>query len=176
MSPHPVTAKSLVRAEPFSLLGKAKFQVPEQFGLGAIIGMLTIYSLFFAALRVVGAPPQIYFFVGSLGILVCLSQMVLGSVPRGASLLVGAIYLPLWCLVYAVWKKPRLLGFVLTGIPCISIGGAFVGYATGTLAAGCFMAVHLLESSILRWRDVDLGDARIVSLQKKNDVSREQSK
>jgi hypothetical protein len=154
---------------PRSLLGKAEYQVPDRFGLGAIMALLTIYSMIFAWLRSIGAPPGVYFFVGSLGLLVCLSQIVLGSVPRGASVLVGTIYLPLWCLVYVIWVRQMDPLFVV-GAPCIALFGAFLGYAVGTLAAGCFMAMHLLESSILSWRGADVAH---VESKSKSDVSTE---
>lgn len=34
----------------------------------------------------------------------------------------------------------------VVGAPCIALFGAFLGYAVGTLAAGCFMAIDRRDS------------------------------
>jgi hypothetical protein len=116
--------------------------------------MLTIFSGIFGFLRWINAFPSAYFFFASLGLLVCLAQMVSGKVPRGASTTTGAIFIPVWFLGYAFFSGQggRGWGMVGIGIPCLAVGGAFVGYAAGTLAAGCFLATDLLESAILRHR------------------------
>lgn len=138
-----------------SVFGEADYQVPSRFGLGAILTMLTVFSGLFGGLKFIHAPGHIYFFVAALGLLVCVGQMVSGKVPRGASSIVGAIFIPLWFIGYTILLEGVYSGVYLIGIPCLVIGGAFTGYAVGTLAAGCFLATDLLESAILRWRGID---------------------
>jgi hypothetical protein len=136
-----------------SMLGEVDYQVPSRFGLGAILATLTIFSAVFGSLKAAHAPGHIYYFVASLGLLVCLGQMISGKIPRGASTMVGAIFIPVWVIGFAIFSRAGVAPYAV-GIPCLIIFGAFVGYAVGTLAAGCFLAMDLLESAILRWRGV----------------------
>lgn len=136
-----------------SMFGEVDYQVPSRFGLGAILAMLTIFSAVFGSLKAAQAPGHIYYFVASLGLLVCLGQMISGKVPRGASTTVGAIFIPVWVIGFAIYSRAGVAPYAV-GVPCLIIFGAFVGYAVGTLAAGCFLAMDLLESAILRWRGV----------------------
>jgi hypothetical protein len=138
-----------------SILGAASYQVPARFGLGSIWAMLTIYSGLFAVLKWYEATPSIYFFIASLGLLVCLGQMMCGGVPRGASMWVGGIFVPLW-FIGVIFFTRGVRSDVLVGMPCLVVAGAFTGYAVGTLAAGCFLAMDTFEMVLLRWRGAEV--------------------
>lgn len=144
--------------------GEAEYQVPTRFGIGAILGMLTVFALLFGGFRWFSAPASYYYFVATLGLLVCFAQIVWGGVPRSASLWAGTVFLPLWSIGYLLLTGELMTGesfaAVLIGIPCFAIAGAAVGYAVGTLAAGCFMAADVIESALLARRDVAVDPSR----------------
>jgi hypothetical protein len=98
------------------MLGEVDYQVPSRFGLGAILAMLTIFSAVFGSLKAAHAPDHIYYFVASLGLLVCLGQMLSGKVPRGASTMVGAIFIPVWVIGFAIFSREGVALYAV-GIP-----------------------------------------------------------
>ena len=129
---------------------KAQYQVPSRFSLTAILGLLTVLAFIFGALRAVEAHAVIYLFIGSVIVAICLAQILVGSAPRGGSALTGAVLLPFWVYLSA----PRSLSlspfyeFVLFVI-LVSFGG-LMGYCIGTLAAGFFLMMDLIEPWLLR--------------------------
>jgi protein-S-isoprenylcysteine O-methyltransferase Ste14 len=128
---------------------KARYQVPSRFSLTAIMGLLTVLAVIFGALRAVEAPAVVYLFVGSEIVAICLVQILVGSAPRGGSALTGAILLPFW--VYLTLRTPAvppLLEFVL--IVILFLFGGLMGYCIGTLAAGFFLMMDLIEPWLLR--------------------------
>ncbi len=151
---------------------KAQYQVPSRFSLTAIMGLLTVLAMIFGLLRAFDAHPVVYLFVGSEIVAICLAQILVGSAPRGGSTLTGAILLPLW--VYLTMRKMPSAGpmvaLVLAGqtevSPMIELllvvafhslvllmlvaFGALMGYCIGTLAAGFFLMMDLIEPWLLR--------------------------
>ena len=126
------------------------YQVPQRFSMAEILGMMTVFALLFGALRYFGAPVMLYMFLGTQGVIVCIVQMSFGSVPRGASTLVGCVFLPLW-----VWLIPVLSGAEpamafegsVAELPVALAFGGLLGYCTGTLAAGVFLVMDALDGS-----------------------------
>ena len=159
-----VTVKSLPVARlgrgRFFWLGKLKFDsplpaqyvVPQRFGMSAIIGITTALAVLFGALRVLNADPVVYLFFGLQAVVICLVQMFNGRAPRLASSITGAILAPLFIvqLVDAADILPRygrerdflIVIFIVCAIPF----GAFLGYLTGTCAAGVFLVLEKLEN------------------------------
>ncbi|MBC8355172.1 MAG: hypothetical protein H8E66_24620 [Planctomycetes bacterium] len=154
---------------------KTQYQVPSRFGLTAILGLLTVLAVIFGALRAVEAPAVIYLFVGSEIVAICLAQILVGSAPRGGSMLIGAILLPLW--VYLTLEMPpvsRLIYLTIDGsrdlsptlihllvavaklLWFVTLGafGGLMGYCIGTLAAGFFLMMDVIEPWLIRDRAI----------------------
>jgi hypothetical protein len=120
------------------------FVVPKTFGMSAILGIMTALAMLFACLRWLDAWPVFYFFFSALALVICLAQMFYGKTPRLASIVAGAVTLPLFSLGAVLFDDDVHPGFL-----CLLIGfvpfGAFMGYLTGTCAAGVFLVMDILE-------------------------------
>jgi hypothetical protein len=120
------------------------FVVPKTFGMSAILGIMTALALLFACLRRLNAQPELYFFFSVEALAICLAQMFYGKAPRLASVVTGAIVLPVFT-VLAIAMRDRANAFAI----CLAIGfvpfGALLGYLTGTCAAGIFLVMDYLE-------------------------------
>lgn len=128
---------------------KSQYQVPSRFGLTAIMGLLTILAFIFGALRAVEAPPVVYLFVGSEIMAICLVQILVGSSPRGGSTLTGAVLLPFW--VYMTLRTPAMPAvYEFVFISSLVAFGGLLGYCIGTLAAGFFLMMDLIEPWLMR--------------------------
>ncbi len=120
------------------------FVVPKTFGMSAILGIMTALAVLFACLRWLDAWPVFYFFFSALALVICLAQMFYGKTPRLASIVAGAIALPLFSLGAALFDNdfgPAILCLVVGFVPF----GALMGYLTGTCAAGVFLVMDSLE-------------------------------
>lgn len=110
--------------------------------------MITVFAALFGALRCFRAPPVLYMFFGTQAVIVCLVQMKFGDVPRGASMLVGCIFLPAWVLGFLLFGG-QIMGFPsvrtadewLPGLPFIVAFGGLLGYCTGAVVAGVFLVL-----------------------------------
>lgn len=129
-------------------MGHAKekvYSVPKRFGLSAILAMMTAIAFLFGALRRLDAPPMVYLFLGTLVMVICLVQMFFGAVPRQASVIAGAVLLPLFSFGMAFTTNgadsAEAVCSIIGGIPI----GAFVGYLVGACAAGVFLLMDKLE-------------------------------
>jgi hypothetical protein len=80
----------------------AQYAVPQRFGMAGILALTTLMAVMFGLLRSVGAHPFAYVFVGVLAIVTCLVQMRYGEVPRVASMIAGAIVMPLCALGFGL--------------------------------------------------------------------------
>jgi hypothetical protein len=120
------------------------YVVPKTFGISAILGLMTALALLFACLRRLDSHPVLYFFFSVEAIAICLAQMLYGKTPRVASIVAGAIILPVFTLMAGMFSEDGNLAFV-----CLAIGfipfGALLGYLTGTCAAGIFLVMEYLE-------------------------------
>jgi hypothetical protein len=142
------------------------YSVPLRFGLAAILAFTTLFGMVSGVLKYYEAPVAIYFFVGVLGATVCGAQMYLNSVPRFVSVLAGGICLPLFLLLSALVAGE---GFwtVFIAFPLLFLLGGFVGYLTGTISAGVFLAADLVEQ---RWRGEQIVEVEIIEKQLPPDV------
>jgi hypothetical protein len=120
------------------------FVVPKTFGMSAILGIMTALAMLFACLRWLDAWPVFYFFFSALALVICGAQMFSGKTPRLASIVAGAITLPLFSLGALLFDDDAKAGFI-----CLLIGfipfGALMGYLAGTCAAGVFLVMDMLE-------------------------------
>lgn len=144
---------------PSPTVGAATYSVPQRFGIAALLGMTTLFACLFAALRAMNAPPVFYLFFGSVGSVIGLAQMKMGGMPRTASALAGAILLPVWLVITAVFSdefgadSPTA---ILATLPCSVVGGGLLGYLTGAILAGVFLVLDLATDREKRrnmWRE-----------------------
>jgi hypothetical protein len=123
----------------------AQYVVPRRFGMSAIFGIITALAVLFGSFRSYDVHPVLYLFFGVQAIVICLAQMLYGKTPRAASAITGAVLLPLFFVVGAsVSFRHTPEGFPCVVVGCIPIG-AFLGYLTGTLAAGVFLLMDAAE-------------------------------
>jgi hypothetical protein len=123
----------------------AQYVVPRRFGMSAIFGIITALAVLFGSFRIYDAHPVLYLFFGVEAIVICLAQMLYGKTPRAASAVTGAVLLPLFVVAGASMSFRN----TPEGFPCVVLGcfpiGAFLGYLTGTLAAGVFLLMDAAE-------------------------------
>ncbi|WP_254510725.1 hypothetical protein [Anatilimnocola floriformis] len=120
--------------------------VPPRFGTSAILGITTLLALLFALFRAVDLHPLNYIFSTLLLFTVVLVQMRWGHMARPASIVAGAIWLPLFVLtlIAFVEEPPALLG-ACCAVPVLVPIGGFFGYLAGTCAGGFFLLMELFE-------------------------------
>lgn len=122
------------------------YHVPPRFGVSAIIGITTALALLFALLRAADAHPSVYVFCTLLMFIIVLVQMRWGHIARPASMVAGAVWLPLFALVSTVLMEdpPPLLG-LCCAVPFLLPVGGFFGYLAGTCAGGFFLLMEMFE-------------------------------
>jgi hypothetical protein len=130
----------------FPMAQPARFKVPERFGMSAILGIMTALAVLFGGLKLLDADPLVYLFFGVQGLLICVVQMFHGRSPRFASSVAGAVILPVFVMCAALFSRHgppagAVACMMTMGVP---IGG-FLGYLTGTCAAGIFLIMDALE-------------------------------
>jgi len=120
--------------------------VPRRFGVSTALVLTTLYAALFTVLRLANATVGTFiattvFFTG-----VGLAQMLLyrGQNPRSASIIAGAILLPVVAVVMVVADVPgsglrEPLGFVVVSIVFFVPFGMILGYAAGCLTASVFL-------------------------------------
>jgi hypothetical protein len=130
----------------------AQYAVPKRFGMAGILAITTLMAVLFGLLRYCNAHPAVYIFVGLLALVTCLVQMRYGEVPRIASILAGAIFMPVCVLAtflvaLAVDNRVDLddIGWIICISPMLAAIGAFFGYLSGACTAGLFLLMDLIE-------------------------------
>jgi hypothetical protein len=134
------------------------YRMPRRFTVAQILAMMTVFAALFGVLRCFGAPPVLYLFLGTQAVAVCLVQMKFGDVPRGASMLVGCVFLPVWVGSFLLFGGSGMMGFPpsrtggawLPGLPFIIAFGGLLGYCTGTVVAGVFLVLDLADGVVQR--------------------------
>jgi len=127
----------------------AQYMVPRRFGMSAIFGIMTALAILFGCFRMLNAEPVVYLFFGMQTLVICFVQMLNGKTPRLASSIAGAILVPLFLLPMFFmsgrhWNPERMV-FVTISLAFAIPTGAFLGYLTGTCAAGIFLVMDYLE-------------------------------
>ncbi|HEY2410895.1 MAG TPA: hypothetical protein VGI40_01555 [Pirellulaceae bacterium] len=127
----------------------ARYMVPKRFGMSAILGIMTALAILFGAFRLLNAPPPVYLFFGLQTLVICFAQMFNGKTPRLASSVAGAILVPLFIIPLIAGDRRLDQEEFLMVTACVFIFGvpigAFLGYLTGTCAAGIFLVMDYLE-------------------------------
>ena len=121
------------------------YSVPKRFGMAALLALMTALACLFGGLRLVDTPPLVYLFLGTQVMVICVAQMFYNAEPRRASMIAGAILMPIF-LAGAAFFLPSndfaaALCMTLPGI----LFGAFAGYLIGTCVAGVFLLMDKLE-------------------------------
>ena len=92
------------------------------------------------------AEPVYYAFFAIQSLTICIAQMLHGQTPRKASIIAGAVFLPLFMLIAANFSEQSsndgLFCLLIPLIPC----GAVLGYLVGTCAAGIFLVMDKAEA------------------------------
>ncbi len=157
----PTSADRATPFEPWSRPSPPELaQVPRRFGVGALMLLSVTFALLFGTMRSLDVPPVWFIGVGVLLTAVVLGQIVLfgGTRPRDASMLAGAIVLPMEVAAYMVFSayfaggaSPRPAVFVFQFIAVTMVLcplGAVAGYFAGVVAAGGFLVVDGLKDWI----------------------------
>jgi hypothetical protein len=116
--------------------------------MAEMLAMMTVFGLLFGGLRIFKAPATVYLYLGTQAVVICLVQMRFGSVPRGASMVVGSVFLPLWIWTLAAWDSsyvPARFEGSWGDVPLVVFLGSALGYCTGAMAAGVFLVLDLLD-------------------------------
>jgi hypothetical protein len=147
-----VRPEDIYRPTPiFSLQSEppAKYKVPPRFGMSAILGIMTALALLFGSFHILNAEPVVYLFFGLLTLVICVVQMFNGKSPRVASAIAGAVLAPFFAPPLFNFDFPfTLLGRLVFTVALVFFGvpiGAFLGYLTGTCAAGIFLVMDYWE-------------------------------
>ncbi len=125
---------------------RAQYTVPRRFGLFPVLALTTVFAMLFGALNYMHASPPLYLFVSTEIAAICLVQIFFGSSARSASAVIGAVLLPCWVAIALGAERNRVDPAVLILIGLVlMLPGAVLGYFIGTLAAGFFLAMDLIE-------------------------------
>ncbi len=127
----------------------AKYKVPQRFGMSAILGIMTALALLFGGFRILSAEPVVYLFFGVLTLVICVVQMFNAKSPRASSAIAGAVLAPFFApplfnfdFPFGFWERLFFTAaLIIFGVPT----GAFLGYLTGTCAAGIFLVMDYYE-------------------------------
>jgi len=131
--------------------------VPRRYGAGTLLVITTAYALLFAGFKAFDAD-QIWWvataiFLTGIGI----AQMIAGpSKARGASMIAGAILLPLLMIGAGMYydassgQSPFRRDFLLP--VCGGLLGVPLGYAGGVLVGGIFLLMRYADAVISRMR------------------------
>lgn len=136
---------------------KPAIGVPRRYTLAMILGMMAVYAVLFAALRVADAHAAVFILVTVFFTGVSLGQPLLfgGRYPRAAAMWIGGALVPIEgiaaiiCIAIAGGRVPSLgefvcaaVGLSIAGIPA----GVLLGYLLGCIGAGLFLLMDLYET------------------------------
>lgn len=129
------------------------YVVPQRFGVGALLAIMTGMAGLFAFLRFLEAWPLVYLFFGTMALTICVVQMFWGDVPRLASVIAGMVWSVLFAVGAALYAA-LYEGESLWGVPIVAAFsaafGAFGGYLMGTCAAGVFLVMEKVDPFLRR--------------------------
>jgi hypothetical protein len=122
------------------------YTIPNRFGLRALILVTGIFGVVFGVTQSVQAELRVVAPVLSFIVLICLAQILLGRIPRVASILVGAFVFPMSALIDPLFEGQ----FVLQPIGWVDLFwliacGMLAGYMGGVLLAGVFLVADHLQ-------------------------------
>lgn len=141
---HPLPYKSQYPFRP-PLPREKVYSVPKRFGLAALLALMTALACLFGALRLVDTPPVVYLFLGTQVMMICVAQMFYNAEPRRASMIAGAILMPIFSAGSAFFLQGEGQAFAFFWVIPGILFGAFAGYLIGTCVAGVFLLMDKLE-------------------------------
>jgi hypothetical protein len=148
--PWPVVERLLIARPRFR--APKIYAAPRRFDLATIFVVTVAYSFLLAGMSLLQFPPVASLIVAGFVTLIGISQAVLfgGHQPRIASLIVGTVVFS--CAILAYWLSggPRLIptsAFLAIGA-FVLIGGAILGYLSGTLIGGVFLLADYLRRAV----------------------------
>lgn len=131
--------------------------VPRRFAVCTALIILTMYGVLFAVMKTLGAPLSVFVLAAVFVTGVGSAQMLLfgGTQPRAASIIAGAVLYPLvWLTGYLVtygfaeWTRLWTVHKVVLLVTHGGLSGAVLGYLTGFLTAGVFLAIDRIEKAL----------------------------
>lgn len=123
-----------------------QYVVPHRFGMSSLLALLTIFALLFGWFRYLEMSAVVYWFTASEITVICLAQILFGRSPRGASIVGGALLLPIWGMVGILSSSTIFsLFFLISFVIALAVLGGIVGYCVGTIAAGFFLVVDVID-------------------------------
>ncbi|MBC7853373.1 MAG: hypothetical protein IAF94_08060 [Pirellulaceae bacterium] len=141
---HPLPYRSQYPFRP-ALPREKVYSVPKRFGLAALLALMTALACLFGALRLVDTPPVVYLFLGTQVMMICVAQMFYNAEPRRASMIAGAILMPIFSAGSAFFLQGDGQAFAFVWVLPGILFGAFAGYLIGTCVAGVFLLMDKLE-------------------------------
>ena len=123
------------------------YRVPRRFGLGTIFVVTSLFCVMFALLRALGAPPAVMIFLGGFFFFIGAMQLVLGRVPRVASIVAGSLFMVLANFIMSFYDQVPIRNNIDTVLTLLIVG-AILGYLGGTLVAGVFLVIDKAEQAI----------------------------
>jgi hypothetical protein len=160
---------TLPRRIAWQVLGSAPpekiYSAPRRFDLATIFVVTFAYSLLFAVLSGLGAPPALSVIFGVFITVVGIGQAVLygGNNARVASVISGAIIgvpIALGLTIWASRTSPGALLILMT--PLGAALGALCGYLAGTLVGGVFLVADKLRRYFMNSAQADAEEVELV--------------
>lgn len=116
--------------------------VPRRFGMSIMLLAMTLFSLTFFVLRLLGFPGPAVVIICGFFVAISIAQMIWVRSPRKASIITGLVYsyavaLALMGWVVLVYRTFDLFTLIL--LPLLGPIGALFGYLAGGLMAGIFL-------------------------------------
>lgn len=130
-----------LQSHPLAAPTEEAARVPRRFGVGVLMILVTVFAVLFAVLNMLDADPRVFSIVGVLFLGVTAAQVLLfgGERPRQASIVAGAVLLPLAIFVVVMADALRrganvgsaIGGALAGGLLCALPSGAICGYLAG---------------------------------------------
>jgi hypothetical protein len=140
-----------------AISGRPAVGLPKRFSMAVLMSWVTLFAVVFSVMQAIHTPPEIFGLVTVLMFCVGIGQMWLfgGTNPRGASIVTGAVVLPIEVFLlnvtagYFFFRPPSSVGErIAESIPAAIVSiplGAFFGYLAGGITAGIVLGLNYLE-------------------------------
>jgi hypothetical protein len=125
------------------------FSVPRRFDLATVLVAMAAFSLLFAGLLLLDAPPSVLAYLGGFLALVAAAQWIASNWnrPRTASVVAGILIYWVAGVAETLLMSPRMGLPQLIAIQLVSatLAGSIAGYLGGVLVGGIFLVSHYLR-------------------------------
>ena len=130
--------------EPTDATKPRVYSVPRRFSLAAIFAITALFAVVFGLLKWIEVPPVRVTSIGLFIIVIGVTQMIFHKTPRVASILTGAVSLPLILFGFELSSdRPNasVPPMVIMDSFCSAALGAVFGYVVGFTLAGIFLVL-----------------------------------